>query len=305
MATSAAVPALALQGNGARPSIMARLWRTTRRLMRQAPLGVVSAVFLIVLATVAILASEVAPFDPIKANFAATRKAPSLVNLLGTDHLGRDALSRLIYGARVTLFVATASVLIGDGIGFILGVTSGYAGRRTDLVMQRLLEILLAFPTLILAMLLLISMGAGLRTVIIAIAVTRVPGTCRVVRSVVLSVREYQFVEAARALGASPVRIMARHVAPQCLAPWLVLVTVNLGGAIFAESALSFLGVGIRPPEPSWGNMLGGVLAEAFRPPWWLVAFPGAAITLTVLCCNLLGDSLRDLLDPRLRKRLA
>ena len=171
-------------------------------------------------------------------------------------------------------------------------------------MLQRILEVLLAFPTLILAMLLLIGLGAGLRTVIIAIAVTRVPGTCRVVRSVVLSVREYQFVDAARALGASPWRIMRRHVAPQCLAPWLVLVTVNLGTAIFAEAALSFLGIGIQPPAPSWGNMLGGVLAEAFKPPWWLVIFPGMAITLTVLCCNLLGDSLRDLLDPRIRKRL-
>jgi peptide/nickel transport system permease protein len=197
------------------------------------------------------------------------------------------------------------SVIIGDGIGFALGVLSGYSGKTFDMILQRVLEVLLAFPTLILAMLLLIGLGAGLRTVIIAIAVTRVPGTCRVVRSVVLSVREYQFVEAARALGASPWRIMRRHVAPQCVAPWLVLVTVNLGSAIFAEAALSFLGIGIQPPAPSWGNMLGGVLAEAFKPPWWLVLFPGLVITITVLCCNLLGDSLRDLLDPRIRKRLS
>lgn len=285
-------------------SLASRLVRTTRRVMRQAPLGVLSGILLLIIVCLATLASDVAPFDPIKANFAAIRKPPTMAHWLGTDHLGRDTLSRLLYGARVTLFVAAASVIVGDGLGFLLGVASGYAGKKIDLVVQRILEVLLAFPTLILAMLLLIGLGAGLRTVIIAIAVTRIPGTCRVVRSVVLSVREYQFVDAARALGASPWRIMIRHVAPQCVAPWLVLVTVNLGAAIFAESALSFLGIGIRPPDPSWGNMLGGVLAEAFKPPWWLVLFPGMAITVTILCCNLLGDSLRDLLDPRIRKRL-
>jgi len=290
---------------GPPPTAASRSTRALVRLWRQAPLGLISAALLVIVAVVAIMADDLAPFDPLKTNFAQTRKPPSLLHLIGTDHLGRDTLSRLIHGARVTLFVAVTSVVIGDGIGFALGVLSGYSGRKFDLILQRALEVMLAFPTLILAMLLLISFGAGLRTVIIAIAVTRVPGTCRVVRSVVLSVREYQFVDAARALGASPWRIMYRHVAPQCVAPWLVLVTVNLGTAVFAEAALSFLGIGIQPPAPSWGNMLGGVLAEAFKPPWWLVIFPGMAITLTVLCCNLLGDSLRDLLDPRIRKRLS
>ena len=296
---------VATTGTVRRTSVSLRWGQALIRVGRRAPLGIVSAIILIIIAFVAITANDIAPFDPLKTNFAQTRKPPSLLHILGTDNLGRDSLSRLIHGAQITLFVAATSVILGDGIGFILGLLSGYLGKTLDLLIQRILEVLLAFPTLILAMLLLIGLGAGLKTVIIAIAVTRVPGTCRVVRSVVLSVREYQFVEAARALGSTRWRIMWRHVAPQCVAPWLVLVTVNLGSAIFAEASLSFLGIGIQPPAPSWGNMLGGVLAEAFKPPWWLVLFPGLTITLTVLCCNLLGDSLRDLLDPRIRKRLA
>jgi ABC-type dipeptide/oligopeptide/nickel transport system permease subunit len=162
-------------------------------------------------------------------------------------------------------------------------------------------EVLLSFPALILAMLLLTGLGAGIHTVIVAIALTRVPLSTRMIRSVVLSVKELAYIDAARALGAPARRIMPHHVAPQCVAPLLVIVSLNLGSAIFAETALSFLGVGVPPPAPSWGNMLGGVLAEAFRPPWWLVVFPGMAITVTIMAANLLGDSLRDFFDPRLK----
>jgi ABC-type dipeptide/oligopeptide/nickel transport system permease subunit len=194
--------------------------------------------------------------------------------------------------------------LIGDGIGFLWGLVSGYAGRRFDVISQRILDILMAFPALILALLLMAGLGAGLPTVIIAIAVTRVPLATRVIRSVVLTAKEQAFVEAARALGASPWRSMLRHLAPQCVAPLLVVASFNLGTAIFAEAALSFLGVGVPPPTPSWGNMLGGVLAEAFRPPWWLVIFPGVAITLTIIAANLLGDALRDFLDPKMKRQV-
>jgi ABC-type dipeptide/oligopeptide/nickel transport system permease subunit len=154
-------------------------------------------------------------------------------------------------------------------------------------------------------MLLLTGLGSGLHTVIVAIAVTRVPLSTRVIRSVVLSIRELAYVDAARAIGAAPLRIIPRHIAPQCVAPLLVIVSLNLGTAIFAESALSFLGVGVPPPAPSWGNMLGGVLAEAFKPPWWMVIFPGVAITLTIMAANLFGDSLRDFLDPKLRRAIS
>ena len=272
-----------------------------RRFARSSGLGAACAIFLLLVAGVAVFADRVAPYDPLRADYDAVRKPPGPQHWLGTDHLGRDTLSRLVYGARITLLVALSSVFLGDSVGFLWGLSSGYLGRRFDLVSQRLVEVLLSFPALILAVLLLTGLGAGVHTVVIAIAVTRVPLSTRMIRSVVLSIKELAYIDAARALGAAPLRIMPHHVAPQCLSPLLVVVSLNLGAAIFAESALSFLGVGVPPPAPSWGNMLGGVLAEAFRPPWWLVVFPGVAITLTIMAANLLGDSLRDFLDPRLK----
>ncbi|MET0852676.1 MAG: ABC transporter permease [Candidatus Rokuibacteriota bacterium] len=271
------------------------------RFVRASPLGSVCAVLLLAVASVAVMAERVAPHNPLTANYALTRDPPMKARVLGTDHLGRDVLSRIIFGARVTLLVAITSVLIGDSIGFLWGVASGYLGGRVDLLSQRVLDVLMSLPALILALLLMAALGAGLSTVIIAIAVTRVPLSTRVVRSMVLSVKELAYVEAAGALGASTARVMARHVAPQCVAPFLVITTGHLGAAIFIEAALSFVGVGVPPPMPSWGNMLGGVLAEAFKPPWWMVVFPGAAITVTILAVNLFGDALRDFLDPKLK----
>ena len=300
--TALAKDALARQpgaASAARPT-KSPLWR----FVRSSPLGAICALGLIVICLMAVFADVIAPYDPLEASYGQTRQPPSAAHPLGTDHLGRDVFSRVLYGARVTLMVGLSSVLLGDSLGFLWGLLSGYGGRRVDLVSQRFIEILLSFPTLILAMLLMIGLGAGLHTVIVAIAVTRIPGSTRIVRSVVLAVKEHAFVEAGRCLGASPLRIAFRHIAPQCLAPMTVILSLNLGTAIFAESALSFLGIGVPPPTPSWGNMLGGVLAEAFRPPWWIVLFPGLAITLTILCCNLVGDALRDFLDPKLRHRL-
>jgi peptide/nickel transport system permease protein len=272
-----------------------------RRFARQSPAGVVAAALLGLILVVGVLAPVISPYDPLFNSFAEVRQTPSAKHWLGTDHLGRDVLSRIIHGTRVTMLVAVTSVFIGEALGFAWGVACGYLGGRFDLISQRLVEVMMSFPQLILALMLMVSLGPGLQTVIIAIAVTRVPGTTRIVRSVALSLRELAYVEAGRALGASTPRIMFRHIAPQCVAPMLVLISVNLGGAIFTESALSFLGVGIPPPNPSWGNMLGGVLAEAFRPSWWLVLFPGLAVSLSVMASNILGDALRDFLDPRLR----
>lgn len=283
--------------------ILHKLIRGVRRFARISPSGFMSAIFLVVVVLVAILAPWIAPYDPLAGNYAITRQAPTLQHLLGTDDLGRDVLSRILYGARITMLVSVTSVLVGDAIAFVWGVTSGYLGGRFDIISQRIIEVLMSFPTLILAMLLLIGIGAGIQTVIVAIAITQVPGCTRIVRSTALSVRSFAFVEAARCLGASPGRIMIREVAPQCVAPFLVVLTLNLGSAIFAEAALSFLGVGVPPPAPSWGNMLGGVLAAAFKPSWWLVLFPGIAITLTVMAANLLGDGLRDFLDPRIKRQ--
>jgi len=274
------------------------------RFARSSPLGAVSAIFLMAMLLVAALASQLAPYDPIKANYAISRHGPMPGHPLGADHMGRDVLSRIIFGARISLFVGLVSVLLGDSIGLIWGIVSGYLGGKMDLISQRVLDSLQAFPSLILAMLLLVGLGAGLATVVIAIAVTRIPISTRVIRAVTLSVKEFAFVEAARALGTSWPRIVLRHIGPQCIAPFLIVATANIGVAITTEAALSFLGVGVPPPAPTWGNMLGGILAEAFRPRWWLVVFPGLALTLTVVTANLFGDALRDFLDPKLRGRV-
>ena len=270
-----------------------------RRIWRAAPMGVVSAVALGLVALVAIFAPQIAPYPPLETDYLATQAPPSAAHWLGTDHLGRDVLSRIIYGTRVTLMVSLASVGLGVTLGMTWGIASGYSGQRFDMVSQRLIEVLMSFPTLILAMLLMVGLGAGLMTVVVAIGISQVPLATRITRSVVLTTKETPYVDAARCAGASPARIMAQHIARQCVAPLLVIATVNLGAAIFAEASLSFLGIGVPPPTPSWGNMLGGVLAQSFDPPWWLVVFPGLAIALTIMAANLVGDGLRDILDPR------
>lgn len=274
------------------------------RFAKSSPVGAISVLFWVLMIVMAVFAPQLAPYDPLEANYGAIRTGPTADNVLGTDDLGRDLLSRIIYGARVTLIVAITAVLVGDSLGFLWGIVSGYIGGRVDIISQRIVEVLMSFPALILALLLLVALGSGLSTVIIAIAFTRIPSATRITRSVVLSIKQTAYVEAAHSVGASQFRIMLRHVSPQCIAPILVLASLHLGAAIFAESALSFLGLGIPPPTPSWGNMLGGVLAAAFRPPWWLVIFPGIAITLAILTANLIGDALRDYLDPKLRQRI-
>ncbi len=281
-----------------------RVLAAIRRFARLSPAVALGFVFLVGVLLLAIGAPLIAPYDPLAGNYAITRQPPSIQHLFGTDDLGRDVLSRVIFGARITMLVSLTSTLVGGLIALVWGVASGYVGGRFDLIGQRIVEVLMSFPTLILAMLLLIGMNAGIQPVVIAIAVTQVPGCTRVVRSAALSARTLAYVEAARCLGAPPWWIMLRKIAPQCTAPFLVVLTLNLGSAVFAEAGLSFLGVGVPPPAPSWGNMLGGILAAAFKPSWWLVLFPGIAITLTVMAVNLLGDALRDFLDPRLRRQV-
>jgi len=271
------------------------------RFFRSSPLGGVCAVFLLLLVSVAAMAERLAPYNSLTANYALTRNPPLQQRVLGTDHLGRDVLSRIIFGARVTLIVAISSVLLGDTIGFLWGVASGYLGGRVDLISQRMLDVLMSLPALILALLLMAGLGAGLSTVIIAIAVTRVPLSTRVVRSMVLSVKELAYVEAAGALGATGVRVMTRHVAPQCVAPFLIITTGHLGAAIFIEAALSFVGVGTTAADPELGQHAGWRSGRGLQPPWWMVVFPGTAITVTILAVNLFGDALRDFLDPKLK----
>ena len=248
---------------------------------------------------IALAAPAVAPRDPLKADFRRMNKPPDVQSFFGTDQVGRDTLSRVIYGARTSLFVAFLAVLLGTTVGSLWGVACGYLGGRFDLVSQRIMEVLQAFPDLILAMAISMAIGTGLPAVIAAIAVTRLPFGGRVIRSVAIAVREMPFVEAGRAAGASQLRIMTLHVLPQCVAPYLVLATTHLGVAIVIEAALGFLGVGVPPPTPTWGNMLADAIT-GLVPHWWLVLFPGLAITVTVLAFNLLGDGIRDTLDPKL-----
>lgn len=268
------------------------------------PVGAISGLAIIGIVFVAVFAPWVATHHPTEyADFRALREAPGPAHWMGTDDIGRDLYSRVVYGARISLFVALVAVLVGDLIGAAWGVASGYLGGRLDIYSQRLLELMMSFPTLILAMILVLAMGAGVWTVIVAISITRIPLSVRVIRSVTLSVKENAYVDAAQAIGASSLRVMIRHIAPQCVAPWLVLATAHLGSVIILEASLGFLGVGVPMPTATWGNMLGGPVAAGLIPRWWMVVFPGLAITVTVLAFNLFGDSIRDALDPKLRGR--
>ena len=263
------------------------------------PLSAAGAIVGLLIVAIALGANWVAPLDPLKTNFRRMNHEPDAQSLFGTDQVGRDTLSRVIHGARTSLFVAFAAVLLGTTVGSLWGVASGYLGGRFDLASQRIMEILQSFPDLILAMAISMAIGTGLPAVIVAIAITRIPFGGRVIRSVAITVREMAYVEAGRASGASAFRIMRLHVLPQCVAPYLVLATTHLGVAIVIEAALGFLGVGVPPPTPTWGNMLADSIT-GLVPRWWLVLFPGLAITITVLAFNLLGDGIRDTLDPRL-----
>jgi peptide/nickel transport system permease protein len=290
------------------PKIEASRWRrfagALKTFARRSPFsafwGCVAAGILLV----AIAAPVLAPYEPLKSDFRHMTKPPEAPHYFGTDQIGRDTLSRVIYGSRASLAVAIGAVLFGTTLGAVWGLASGYFGGRFDLISQRIIEFLQSFPDLILAMAIAMALGAGFGTVIVAIAITRIPFGGRVIRAVVLSVKEMSYVEAARGLGASHLRMMARHILPQCIAPYLILATAHLGVAIVIEASLGFLGVGIPPPTPTWGNMLADSLNAGLVPPWWLVLFPGCAITITMLAFNLLGDGIRDFLDPRLRSAI-
>ncbi|MBI4201423.1 MAG: ABC transporter permease [Chloroflexi bacterium] len=268
---------------------------------RRSPIGAVSAVLVLVLIVVAAFPDQIAPYDPMKNNYTRILKAPNADFWMGNDTLGRDVLSRVIFGARISLIVSLASVALGTVAGSMWGLVTGYLGGWSDLLSQRVVEIIQSFPSVVLATLIAVGLGPGLGTVIVAITIVRLPGVCRVIRSVIISAREYTYVDAARAMGASTVRIVFRHMLPNAIAPFLILASTGLGGAVATEASLGFIGVGIPPPTPTWGNMLGGTVARSLNPSWWLVFYPGMAIAVVILAFNLFGDSLRDALDPRLR----
>ncbi len=300
MQTSTEAPTISGQTERTRAEI---IWRGLRRFVSQNPLGAAGAIVLLLLVLMAVAAPIVAPWPEHKGDFTHMSGEPNADHYFGTDQQGRDVLSRVIYGTRTTLTVAIVAVLFGTTGGAIIGVVSAYAGGKVDLILQRFLEILQAFPDVILALLLLSALDPSLWTVILAISVTRLPFGGRVIRSVALQIREMEYVTSARAIGAKDFRIMFRHVAPQCVAPYLILATAHLGVAILIESGLGFLGAGVPPPTATWGNMLAFANFSSFTPLWWMAFYPGLAITVTVLAFNLFGDSLRDLLDPRLRNR--
>jgi peptide/nickel transport system permease protein len=267
----------------------------------QRPLGAVGALIILVMVVLAVLAEVLAPYDPLAVEFAAMLGAPSTSHWLGTDAFGRDVLSRLIYGSRTALLVGFGASVIGATLGAVIGVASAYFGGRTDLWIQRLMDILLAFPIIILALAVVAILGTGVVNIIIAIAIPMVPKCARVVRSSALAVREMPYVDAARAAGFGHARIILRHMLPNVMAPYLIMLTAFLGQAILLEASLSFLGLGVQEPTAAWGLMLRGAAVQFAESAPWMAIFPGLAISLAVFGFNLLGDSLRDALDPRLR----
>jgi len=284
---------------GARPSTGA--WTVLARFVRKKPLGAAGGALMLLMVITALFAELLQTQDPIATNAAYTLGRPNLEHLLGTDHLGRDIYSRIVHGARVSLVVGVASTLLGSVLGGIIGLLSGYVGGKTDLVTQRILDILQGLPLLVLALVMSAALGPSVQNVVIAISIPIIPRAARVIRSSVLSIREMQYVEAARSLGVQHLRIAFRHILPNTIGPFIVLCTAQLGSAILVEATLSYLGLGVPEPYPSWGRMLSVSAAEYAQKAPHLVLFPGVAISLAVFGSNLLGDALRDTLDPRLR----
>jgi peptide/nickel transport system permease protein len=285
------------------PWTFARPFKALWLFFRQKPLGAVGAAIIFALVLMGIFGPLVAPYDPDEIGVAKKYAMPSWQGtLLGADQFGRDVCSRILHGARISLMVGVVASTAGTLVGAILGLMSGYWGGKTDAIMQRFIDILMSFPLIMLALTLLTAMQRSLATVIVAIGVPFIPYGARVVRASAMVIKEIQFVEAARAIGCSDFRIIARHIAPSCVSLYLVLTTGFIGVAIITESALGFLGLSIPPPTPTLGGMLSEALALLMFAPHVAVA-PGVCITLAVFAFNILGDSLRDVLDPRLRGR--
>ncbi len=278
-----------------------RWLETTFRFTRQRPLGAVGAAIIGIMIAAAVLAGFVAPYDPLATDYATMLQAPSSFHWFGTDSFGRDVLTRIIYGSRTALWIGFASSFLGATLGALIGVTSAYFGGKIDLVLQRFMDLLLSFPLIILALVVVSLLGSGMTNVIFAITVPMVPRCALVLRSSALALREMPFVEAARALGFGPTRIILRHMLPNVMAPYLIMLTAFLGQAILLEASLSFLGLGVAEPQAAWGLMLRGAAVDFAERAPWMAIYPGIAISLSVFAFNLLGDSLRDALDPKLR----
>ncbi len=272
----------------------------------QQPLGAAGLVIIVLMAICAAFAPWVAPYDPLAVDYGAMLAAPSWTHWLGTDSFGRDVLSRIIYGARAALAIGFIASFWGSTVGAAIGVVSAYFGGKTDMVIQRFMDVLLSFPIIVLAITVVAVLGKNIVlgvdiNLIIAIGLPMVPKVARVVRSSALAIRELPYIDAARAAGYSHSRIIFRHIVPNVVAPYLIMITAFVAQAILAEASLSFLGLGVTEPTPSWGLMLSGAAADFYQQAPWMIVFPGIAISLGVFAFNLFGDSLRDWLDPKIK----
>ncbi len=265
------------------------------------PLGAAGAAIVLLMIFAALFAGWVAPYDPLDNDYGAMFQAPGAKHWLGTDSFGRDVLSRLLYGSRTALWVGFCASFFGTTLGAIFGVSCAYFGGRVDLIVQRFMDILLSFPLIVLALTVVAVLGGGVWNVILAIAIPMIPRAALVVRSSALALRQMLFVEAALNLGSSHWRIISRHMLPNVMAPYLIMLTAFLGQAILLEASLSFLGLGVAEPAAAWGLMLRGAAVEFAERAPWMALFPGMAISLAVFAFNIFGDSLRDALDPKLR----
>jgi len=273
------------------------------RFCRREPLGAVGMVLVIVMALAGVSADWIAPYNPTSNDFAAMTEPPSWAHLLGTDQLGRDLFSRIVFGARTALIVGFSCAIIGGFAGLVLGVASAYFGGRLDLVLQRVMDVVMAFPLIIMALAVISIFGSGVINVIVAITIPLIPRCARVVRSSALAIREVPYIDAARACGFGHARIILRHMVPNVVAPFLIMLTAFVGQAILAEASLSYLGLGVQEPTAAWGLMLQGGAEEYASTAPWIAIFPGLAIALTVFGFSLFGDALRDAIDPKLRER--
>lgn len=276
-------------------------WLDFWRRFRRNHLAVAGLLILLLLVFIAIFAQQLAPYDYKESNMPQSLKPPSAAHWLGTDELGRDILSRIILGARVSLKVGVEAVVISLLVGILLGAMAGYYGGWIDNVIMRFMDIMLAFPPLLLAIAFMAVLGRGLDNAIIAIGIVSIPEYARIVRGSVLSVKENDYVQAARAIGDTDTQVILHHVLPNVMAPIIVRATLGVSAAILEAAALGFLGLGVQPPEAEWGAMLGSGRSAIFSAPH-IITFPGIAITVTVLAFNILGDGLRDALDPRLKQ---
>ena len=302
MSVSTQIPFIPAPAEEVQPAKRSLLY-VSLEFCRREPLGTLGMILVLIIAVAGLGADWFAPYSPTANDFTAMTEAPSWTHILGTDQLGRDIYSRILFGARTALIVGFVSAIVGGLTGLVLGVASAYFGGRIDMLMMRIMDIMMAFPLIIMALAIVSIFGTGVHNVIVAITIPLVPRCARVVRSSALAIREIPYVDAARACGFGHSRIILRHMVPNVMAPFLIMLTAFVGQAILAEASLSYLGLGVQEPVPAWGLMLQGGAEEYATTAPWIAVFPGLAIMLTVFGFNLFGDALRDALDPKLRDR--